>query len=298
MNRDTFLNRDRLLLAITEDGHHRLAIVKSTEIARTARENHHLSLLTTVLLGRALTASLLLASNLKGEERIQLKMEGNGPVGSLTAEATSHGEVRGYPVRPDAEIDLENRQTLGDGLGIGLLSVSKILYNRAQPVTGTVELRRGNVNEDLAHYLLQSEQIPSAVSLDVALDEKGDVAEAGGILVQALPGADNKQTLELEENIRTMPQIGEQLQSGSLDDILSTIAGSIKVKELSRYPVDFFCRCSKDRFRRSLSLVNPDDLKDMEGDTEELVCHYCNKKYVFSREEIEAIAQKAMVRQN
>lgn len=298
MNKKKFMNRDRLIRAVTGSGHHRIVIVKSTEVVDTARKKHHLSLLTTVLLGRALTGSLLLASNLKAEERIRLKMEGNGPVRSLIVEATANGEVRGYTTRPDAGIDLEREQTLSDGIGIGLISVSKILYNKAQPVTGTVELVRGNVNEDLAHYLVQSEQIPSAVSLDVSLDEEGGVLESGGVLVQALPKADKKETLQLEENIRRMPLIGKQLHNGSTEELLETVTSDIGVKELTRYPVDFFCRCSKERFRRSLSLVNPDDLLNLDGATEEVVCHYCNSRYEFRREEIESIAQKAKVRQN
>ncbi len=298
MQKKDFLKRDRLMRAITQNGHYRISVVKTTEIVRTARKRHGLSLLASVLLGRALTGALLLASGLKGEERIQLRMEGNGLVRSVTAEATSHGEVRGYVSRPDAELDFRENTSLSDGIGMGVLTVSKSLYNRSRPVTGTVALVRGNVNEDLAHYLLQSEQIPSAVTLDVAIDEKGGIAEAGGVLVQAMPGATREETLLLEDNMRTMPMPGRQFAEGYLDEVLASVAGSMDVKELDRYPVDFFCRCSRDRFRRSLALLDPDELLSMKGETEELICHYCSKKYVFTREEIDAIAQKAKIRQN
>jgi molecular chaperone Hsp33 len=298
MKKEEYLGRDRLLRAIGVNGHFRISIVKSTQIVRTAREKHGLSLLTSVLLGRTLTGALLLASNLKGEERIQLRAEGGGPVRAVTAEATSNGEVRGYVANPVAELDFTDLKRLGDGMGAGVLTVSKSLYNRARPVSGTVALVRGNVNEDLAHYLLQSEQIPSAVSLDVAVDERGAVSEAGGVLVQAMPGASKKEIERLEENIRNMPVIGRQLADGYLDDILAKVSKGLEIKELARYPVDFFCRCSKDRFRNSLALLDPDELLSMEGETEELVCHYCSKRYVFNREELVAIAQKAKVRQN
>ncbi len=298
MQKKDLMNRDRLLRAITQNGHYRISIVKTTEIVRTAREKHGLSLLSSVLLGRALTGALLLASGLKGEERIQLRMEGNGPLGSVMAEATSHGEVRGYVSNPLAELDFDDKRSLGDGIGVGVLTVSKSLYNRSRPVTGTVALVRGNVNEDLAHYLLQSEQVPSAVSLDVAIDEKGGIAEAGGVLVQAMPGATQKETVHLEENVRTMPMLGSQFADGYLDEVLNNVTGGMEVKQLDRYPVDFFCRCSRERFKRSLALLHPDELLAMKGDTEELICHYCSKKYVFTREEIDAIAQKAKIRQN
>ena len=298
MKKSEFLRRDRLLRAIGKNGHFRISVIKTTEIVRTAREKHGLSLLASVLLGRALTGALLLASDLKGEERIQLRMEGNGPVGSVTAEAASNGEVRGYVSRPQAELDFREPSSLGDGIGVGVLIVSKSLYNRSRPVSGTVALVRGNVNEDLAHYLMQSEQIPSAVSLDVALDEKGGIAEAGGVLVQAMPGASKEEIVRLEDNIRNMPTIGLQLADGYLEEVLSQVSKDIEVKELMRYPTDFFCRCSKDRFRRSLALLDPDELLAMEGETEELVCHYCSRRYIFSRQELDAIAQKAKIRQN
>jgi molecular chaperone Hsp33 len=298
MKKSDFLSRDRLLRAIGVNGHFRISVVKTTEIVRTAREKHGLSLLTSVLLGRALTGAALLASNLKGEERIQFRMEGNGPVRSVTAEASSNGEVRGYVSRPDAELDFRDQKSLGDGIGVGVLTVSRSLYNHARPVSGTVALMRGNVNEDLAHYLLQSEQIPSAVSLDVAVDERGKITEAGGVLVQAMPGASKQEIIRLEENIRKMPRIGRQLSAGYLDEVLAEVSKSLEVKELTRYPVDFFCRCTRDRFRNSLALLDPDELLAMEGKAEELVCHYCGKKYIFSREELNAIAQKAKVRQN
>ncbi len=298
MQKKDFIYRDRLLRAVTLNGHYRISIVKSTETVRSAQKKHGLSLLASVLLGRTLTGALLLASGLKGEERIQIRMEGKGPLGSVTAEATSHGEVRGYVSKPIAELEFDENISLGDGIGIGVMTVSKSLYNRSRPVTGTVELVSGNVNEDLAHYLLQSEQIPSAVSLDVTIDEQGGIANAGGVLVQAMPGATHKETECLEQNVRTMPVLGSQFAEGYLDDVLDRVAGGMAVKELDRYPVDFFCRCSRERFRRSLALLDPDELLAMEGDTEELICHYCSKKYVFTREEIDAIAQKAKIRQN
>ena len=298
MKKSEFLRRDRLLRAIGKNGHFRISVIKTTDIVRTAREKHGLSLLTSVLLGRTLTGALLLASNLKGEERIQIRMEGGGPVRAVTAEATSNGEVRGYVSRPQAELDFQEQNSLGDGIGVGVMTVSKSLYNRSRPVSGTVALVRGNVNEDLAHYLLQSEQIPSAVSMDVAVDEQGVVSEAGGVLVQAMPGASRKEIERLEENIRNMPVVGHQLAGRYLEDVLSEVSKGLEVKELARYPVDFFCRCSKDRFRNSLALLDPDELLSMKGETEELVCHYCSKRYVFSREELDAIAQKAKIRQN
>ena len=130
------------------------------------------------------------------------------------------------------------------------------------------------------------------------MDARGEVSDAGGVLVQAMPGATKERTLQIEENIRTMPKIGKQLATGYLEDILLRVNKGIGVKELGRYPVDFFCRCSKEKFEKSLGMVNPDELIAMKGGAEELVCHYCNSKYEFTRSEIEAIARKMRVQLN
>lgn len=298
MNIDHLRYRDRLLKAITVDGFHRISLVVSTNVVETAQKRHGLSMLMTVLLGRALTANLLMASSLKGEERIRFKMEGSGPAKALFTEASCHGEARGYALDPLAEIDLNAGETLSDGFGAGFLSISKILYNHARPVTGMVTLAGGTVGDDLAHYLVQSEQVPSAVSLDVSLDPQGAVSRAGGVLVQALPGADPGKTAHLQENLQNMPSIGRQIANGYLDELLKNITMGMEARELSRYPVDFFCRCSKDRFRQSLKLLNPDELLEMDDQAEEMVCNYCSKRYVFSREELQAIALEGKVRQN
>ncbi len=294
----TFLYRDRLLRAITADGSCRIAVVKSTGLARQAQRSHRLALLSSVLLGRALTGAALLASTLKGQERIQLVFEGRGPVGLVVAEASCNGEVRGYVRNPLASIDQEKGEVLGDGILPGLLSVSKTLYNKAKPVVGSVELIGGNISEDLAHYLFQSEQIHSAVQLDVMLDEKGEVAEAGGVLVQALPGASEDIAGLIEENIRNMPPVHELIGNGYIEKLLGAVTRGLEIKELDRYPVDFFCRCSRLRFKKALALLRPEELMTMKKEQEELVCHYCGKRYLFSRKEIDTMVRKSQVSRN
>ncbi|HBX67626.1 MAG TPA: Hsp33 family molecular chaperone HslO, partial [Balneolaceae bacterium] len=147
MNIEEYNFKDRLLKGITTDGHFKISVVKTTEVVKTAKENHQLSLLNTVVLGKALTATMLLASELKGEERIQLRMDGDGPIGFIIAEANSVGEIRGYVQNPAAELDYSNPETeLGDGIGLGILTFSKVLYNEAEPKTSTIELVKGDVN--------------------------------------------------------------------------------------------------------------------------------------------------------
>ena len=300
MNIEDYNFKDRLIKGITTDGHFKISVVKTTEVVKTARKNHHLSLLNTVILGRALTANMLLASELKGEERIQLRMDGDGPIGFVIAEANSVGEIRGYVKNPSAELDYSNPDTeLGDGIGLGIMTCSKVLYNEAEPKTSTIQLMKGDVNSDVAHYLAQSEQIPSALLTDVGIDEDGNVTEAGGLLIQRMPGAPDGQIDMLQERLGSFPPIDELLADDQyIDVIMSKAVSPLEVKELNRQPVDFFCRCSRKRFMNALAMLTYDDLKEMEGEGQEMVCQYCNNKEFISKEEIEKIVMDAQAKMN
>ncbi len=300
MNKKEFEFKDRLIKGISKDGHFKISVVKTTELVKEARERHALSLLNTVILGRALTATMLMASELKGEERIRLRMEGNGPIGSLVAEANSLGEVRGYVANPSAELDYtDSSTTFGQGLGLGVLTFSKTLYNEAEPRTSTIQLINGDVTSDIAHYLTQSEQIDSALILDVGMDENGEVTEAGGLLIQKLPDAPDGQIDMLQERLSSFPAVHKFFEDGQyIDDVMHKVMSPIKVKELSRQLVDFFCRCSKDRFLNALSMLNYDDLKEMKGESQEIVCQYCNNREEISKEEIAELITSAKAKMN
>jgi molecular chaperone Hsp33 len=174
-----------------------------------------------------------------------------------------------------------------------------MLYNEANAITGTVELRSGNIAEDIAFYLFQSEQIPSAITLDVGLDENGAVTHAGGILIQALPGAPDKQIETLEANLQELIPLADHFANDAyIDDLMSRVLKPLDSKELNRVPVHFFCRCTKDRFVDALALLNLDELEQMKEENQELVCHYCSKKYVISSSEIHGIVEDMRVKMN
>ncbi|MFP8489596.1 Hsp33 family molecular chaperone HslO [Gracilimonas sp. Q87] len=300
MNIEEYNFKDRLIKGITTDGHFKISVVKTTEVVKTAKSNHSLSLLNTVVLGKAMTATMLLASELKGEERIQLRMDGDGPIGFLVAEANQVGEIRGYVGNPAAELDYTNPEVqIGDGIGLGILTFSKVLYNEAEPRTSSIEIVNGDITSDIAHYLAQSEQIPSALLLDVGIDEEGEVTHAGGLMIQRMPGAPDGQIDMLQERLGSFPAIDELLSDGQyIDEIMAKAVSPLKVKELNRQPVDFFCRCSRKRFKNALSLLSLDDLKDMEGEGQEVVCQYCNTKETISKEEVEQIVLEAQAKMN
>jgi molecular chaperone Hsp33 len=300
ISKEDFIHKDRIIKGISDDGSIKISVVKTTDVVKTARKKHGLSLLNTVLLGRAMTGTMLMASELKGEERIQMRLEGNGPVQLLVAEANRVGEIRGYAQKPQAELNYENPDTdLSDGLGVGLLSVRKTLYNEAEPRTSSIELVNGNITDDLAYYMVQSEQVPSAVLLDVGMNKEGEVTEAGGLLIQRMPDAPEGAIERLQEKLLDFDSISSLFSEGYyIDDIMEKAMEPTKVKELDRQPVDFFCRCSRKRFVSALAMLGPNDLKEMKEEGQELVCHFCNEQYHVSQKEIEELFQQTKAKMN
>lgn len=300
ISKEDFIQKDRLIKGISTDGHLKISVVKTTDVVKAAREKHNLSLLNTVLLGRALTGTMLMASELKGEERIKMRIEGKGPVGLLVAEANRVGEIRGYVQNPQVELDYSKSDVrLGDGLGVGVMTISKTLYNEAEPRHSSIELMKGNITDDIAYFMVQSEQIPSAVLLDVGVDDQGEITEAGGLLIQRMPEAPEGAIEELQEKMLQFDSISKLLASDHyIDDIMEMAMDPIKVKELDRQPVDFFCRCTRDRFINALAMLGYEDLKEISGDGQELVCHFCNERYNVSEEEIEDLLIQTKAKMN
>lgn len=297
-NKRRFLLKDRIIKGIHKDGHFKVSVVKTTRTTETARNRHELSPLATIQLSKAMTGSMLLASELKGEERLQLRFEGTGPLGHITVEANKLGEIRGYVGDPKAVIDPVS-QKLEDGIGIGLLHVSKVLYNQAKPKHSTVELLHSDITTDLQFYLHQSEQVQSLINIDLDLDETGKIVQSGGLLIQMLPDAPDKVYQKLVDQLNKMPRISSLFKEDVyIDEIMEEVTGKLDVKELERYPIDFYCRCSKDRFTGALALLSISELEAMEGVEQEMICHYCNEKYVFSPSEINSLIMNAKSKLN
>lgn len=293
-----FLQKDRIIKGIHNEGFFKVSVVKTTQSVEEARNRHHLSPLASILLGKALTGAMLLASELKGEERLQLRFEGTGPIGHVTVEANKLGELRGYVGNADAAIDPAS-QKIEDGLGIGLLQSTKVLYNQAKPKHSTVELLYSNISSDLQFYLQQSEQVESLISIDIDFNEDGTIAQSGGLIIQMLPNAPQKLFQQLTTQFKELPRITSLFKDEvMIDEIMEEVTGKLDVRELERYPVDFYCRCSKDRFSDALALLAVNELEAMQGKEQEMVCHYCNEKYTFAEKEIAFLVNQAKTKLN
>lgn len=285
---------DKLIRATAADGGIRAVGVITTNLTEEARQRHKLSYVATAALGRTMTAGLLLASSMKKEDsRVNIRVEGNGPLGSILVDAGLDGTVRGYVQNPAVELPPNSKGKLDVGGAVGkegyLYVIRDVGYGF--PYSSTVELISGEIGDDIANYLVTSEQTPSALLLGVFVGE-GGVTAAGGLLMQVLPKAARDQSLVelLESRIAHLSGFTPLLRAGkSLNEIMEEILGDLG---LSIFPetqmVRFDCRCSFNRVLGALKMLGVAELQDMieKDEGAEAICQFCGEVYQASETEL------------
>lgn len=285
---------DHIIRATAANGSIRAFCATTRELVEHARSCHNTSPVVTAALGRLLTAGAMMGSMQKGENDIlTLQLRGSGPMKGITVTADSKADVKGYPLVSDVIIPANSKGKLdvSGAIGVGILSVIKDMGLK-DPYVGQVELISGEIAEDLAYYFTSSEQVPSAVSLGVLMERDNTVKQAGGLIIQALPGASDEQIASLEERLSGIPSMTQMLDDGNEpEDILERILGDADLQILDSIPTRFWCGCDRNRVEKVIISLGRDELKKMvdDGEPVELKCHFCNKAYAFSPEEIKKI---------
>jgi molecular chaperone Hsp33 len=286
--------KDRLYNFLLADGAIRGAVLHGTHMVNEMRANHELGILETLVLGRAYLGVALMSANIKGIESVSLKIECSGPIKGLTVEANTFGEVRGFLKNAQIPIDkpMENFD-LSPFFGAGFLSVIRNMADAKQPFTSKIALQYGNIAQDLANYYLTSEQIPTAFNLSIMYDKQGQVTGAGGLFLQAMPGADDTLAAELEERVVQFPSLGEAFAAGKAPEaLIQTVFKKYGPRFLADKRIEFMCHCSPQRLRRILKMLPMDQLQDIRDKGPfplEMRCHFCNTRYHFSKKDIQTI---------
>lgn len=285
-----------LVRMISADGTLTVIAVDSTDIINRMEQIHQTSAVTSAALGRLLTAASMMGAVLKGKDNsITLRMNGNGPAGSLIAVSDSEGNVRGYVANPVVEIPLNDKGKLdvAGAVGVdGTLTVMKELGLK-EPYIGQIPIVSGEIAEDITNYFATSEQIPSVCALGVLVNPDLSIKAAGGFIIQLLPTAFEDTIDQVEKCIKGIEPVTQMLANGmSPEDICRHVLKTFELEILDSSSPEYRCNCSRERVIKALLSMGRDELADMANDPfTEVDCHFCEKKYRFTSAEIKKLAE-------
>lgn len=285
---------DTLLKVLAFNDEVKAVAMVATDTIAEAQRRHDTWSSATAALGRTIIGTQLLASSLKGDERITVQVNGDGPGGKIMADANGRGEMRGYITNPHVSLELNDKGKL-DVRGVvgtnGTITVIKDL-NMREPFSGQVPIVDGELGMDFTYYLAVSEQINGAVGVSVLVNPDETVRAAGGFMIQLLPGASEATISEIERRISEIPMVSKLIdQQEQPRDILNRLLGSENIRVLEEMPVKFHCGCTRERFSAGLMSIGVDDLQHLidEDHGAEVVCHFCGEKYHFDEEELQGL---------
>jgi len=290
------LPSDGINIFMLEQDSIRGALVSGTRLLAAMSQNHGLGLLETLVLGHAYLAAALLSVTIKGEDRLVLRAEADGPAKGFSVECSAQSTIRGRLFCHDFELpQLPDALDTAPLLGQGFLSLTRHQAGRTEPVYGTVALRSGRLAEDLAWYFHESEQLPTSFTLGIQFDQAGRVAGAGGLYLQALPQADPEALDRVERLVYSMPQLGKSFSTGlSRMDLMLRMFPFFDLNMMAERAVEFYCPCDKKRLGSFLSALSAEEKADVLVNGPfplEISCQNCGSVYSYDRSELELLCR-------
>lgn len=285
---------DYLIKATAFEGTVRAYAIKSTETVEEARWRQDTWATASAALGRTITITAMIGAMLKGNDKLTVKLEGDGPTGPIISDGNAKGEVRGYIKNPHVHFDLNDKGKLDVARAVGThgtLSIVKDLGLK-EHFTGQVPIVSGEVSEDFTYYFANSEQVPSAVGAGVLVNPDHSILAAGGFIIQVMPGASDETIGMIENRISSIPPISALVRDGNTpEEILLKLIGEENLKIHEKLPVVFSCHCSKDRIEQAIKSLGNDEIDQMikEDNGAEATCHFCNEQYTFNADDLNAL---------
>lgn len=288
---------DYIVRATAANAQIRAFACTTKEMVETARVAHNTSPVMTAALGRLMSAGAMMGTMLKGEkDLLTLQIRGDGPGKGVIVTADADGNVKGYPLVADAILPANalGKLDVSGILGAGYLNVIKDMGLK-EPYVGQVQLQTGEIAEDLTYYFATSEQVPSSVGLGVLMEKNNTVKQAGGFIIQLMPFTEDEVITRLEANLSKVASVTSMLEAGKTPEgILETILEGFDIEYTATAQTRFFCNCSKDRVEKALISIGKEELQEMidEDKPIEVKCHFCNRGYEFTVDDLKAICQK------
>lgn len=274
----------------------------TTGMVEEARRIHDCSTVSIAALGRMMTASSMMGIMLKSDNNtLTVQINGKGPAGNIVVISNNTGNVRGYITNPNVELMQreDGKLDVGSAVGVdGVLTVIKDLGMK-EPYVGQIPIISGEIGDDISSYFATSEQTPTAVGLGVLVEVDGHVAASGGFIIQLMPEADEAAISKLEDRLRKIRSVTDMISSGlDAEGMIKDILGDIEYKVYEEQQVEYRCNCSKERLERALISIGKQELEELiqEQGNAELVCHFCNSKYHFEKDELVSLLEKAITK--
>ena len=280
--------------ALAFDGQIRAYSALTTEAVQEAQTRHYTWPTASAALGRTMTATLMMGAMLKGEQKLTVTLDGQGPVGKVIADADAEGNVRGYVTQPQTHFPLNSVGKLDVSRAVGTngsLTVVKDIGMKDY-FSGSSPIVSGEVGDDFTYYFAKSEQVPSSVGLGVLVNPDNTIKASGGFIIQVMPGAQEETIAQLEEAINNMTPVSQLIDQGtSAEGLLYEILGEENVQILEELPAQFECNCGHDKFLNAIKGLGEAEIKDMieKDHGAEAECHFCRNKYQFSEAELQAL---------
>lgn len=288
---------DYIVRATAANNQIRAFAATTRDLVEYARAAHNTSPVATAALGRLLTAGTMMGITMKGEkDLLTLQVKAGGPLNGMTVTADSRGNVKGYVGNPNVVIHANDKGKLdvAGAVGVGFMNVIKDMGLK-EPYVGQTVLQTSEIAEDLTFYFATSEQVPSSVGLGVLMEKDNTVKQAGGFIIQLMPFTEESVICKLEENLKNVTSVTSMLEEGkSPEQILETLLEGFDIEFNDKVPAQFHCNCTKERVERALISIGKKDIQELidEGKEIEMNCHFCNKNYTFSVEELKKILKE------
>ena len=294
MMHEPYSENDAVLRLTIFGGEARVALLRTTQTAQRAGDIHNASDVAIAAMSRMMTGTAMLGVMMKEDKAlVTIQIRGDGPAGGLTVTADSHFHAKGYVNNPHVQIPLKpnGKLDVSGAIGKGTLTVIRDIGLK-EPYVGTIQMPSAEIAEDLTLYFAESEQIPSSVGLGVLVDRDWSVRQAGGFILQLMPGAGDEVIDRLEKKIAGLRSVTDLLEQGMLpEDILGELIGDFGLQITQKHEVSFACSCSRERIEKALISIGPEDVTEMieEGKPIEVGCQFCGKQYRFGVEDLRRI---------